>query len=82
MLKRCRTLVISEHNLALIGTRYSYKDYDEFYEKTFLPLPISNEDLLQQPDYEQPVIDAEDEPTSKQEEDSGDDDEFELEDLW
>ena len=50
----CRSLVISEHNLTLIGTRYSFRDYDEYYEQTFLPLPISNEELLQMPDYELP----------------------------
>lgn len=49
-LRDCRSLVISEHNLSLIGTRYSYKDYDEFYERTFAPLQISNEDLLEIPE--------------------------------
>ena len=55
MLQQCRTLVISDHNLALIGSRYSYKDYDAFYEQFFLPLKISNEELLQMPDYELPT---------------------------
>ena len=55
MLQQCRTLVISDHNLALIGSRYSYKDYDAFYEQFFLPLKISNEELLQIPDYELPT---------------------------
>ncbi|MBQ9645577.1 MAG: tetratricopeptide repeat protein, partial [Prevotella sp.] len=55
LLKRCRTLIINEHNLGLIGTRYSYKDYDDFYERTFMPLKISNEELLQIPEsIEQP----------------------------
>ena len=54
MLRYCRTLVVSERNLALLGTRYSFRDYDEFYERTFLTLPISNEELLQMPDYELP----------------------------
>ena len=49
-LRPCRSLVISDINLTLIGTRYSYKDYDEFYEKTFMPLQISNEELLQIPE--------------------------------
>ena len=55
MLHHCRTLVISEQNLALMGTRYSFRDYDEFYERTFLPLKVSNEELLQVPDYELPT---------------------------
>ena len=61
MLRYCRSIVISEHNLTLIGSRYSYRDYDEFYEQTFLPLTISNEELLQKPDYELPQQDDEDE---------------------
>ena len=50
-LRHCRSLVISEHNLTLIGSRYSYKDYDTFYERVFLPMPISNEELLNIPTY-------------------------------
>ena len=54
-LKPCRSLIISEHNLALIGTRYSYRDYDEFYDRFFQPLKISDEELLQIPEsIEQP----------------------------
>ena len=61
MLQNCRTLVISEQNLALIGTRYSYRDYDEFYEQTFLPLKISDEELLQIPENIEQEEEAEDE---------------------
>ncbi len=50
MLRNCRSLVISETNLALMGTRFSFQEYDEFYEKTFMPLEISNEELLQIPE--------------------------------
>ena len=53
-LQRCRSVVISEHNLAFIGTRFSYLDYDAFYEQTFLPLKISNEELLNIPPYTEP----------------------------
>lgn len=81
ILKRCRSLIISEHNLGLIGSRFSYKDYDEFYEKMFMPLPVTNEDLLQKPDYEQPVVDAEDEVAPAQDKDS-EEEVFDLEDLW
>ena len=49
ILTQCRSLVISDVNLPLIGKRFSYRDYDEFYERTFLPLQISNEELLQIP---------------------------------
>ena len=60
LLRQGRSIVISEHNLAFIGTRYSFHDYDEFYEQTFLPLPVSNEELLQMPDYELPTPEDED----------------------
>ena len=63
ILHNCRSLVISEHNLSLIGTRYSYRDYDEYYERTFLPLQISDEELLQIPE------------TIEQEEEEANDDE-------
>ena len=50
ILRRCRSVVISETNLALMGARFSFQDYDEFYEKTFLPLEISDQELLQIPE--------------------------------
>ena len=55
ILQHCRSLVISEHNLSFIGTRYSYSDYDAFYEQVFLPLKISNEELLNIPPYTESV---------------------------
>ena len=49
-LHHTRSIVISQQNLKLIGTRYSYNDYEEFYEKTFMPLSISDEQLLEIPE--------------------------------
>ena len=46
LLRGCRTMIISQPNLALVGTRYSYDDYADFYQRTFLPLPVSDEQLL------------------------------------
>ena len=48
-LKDCRSLIISEVNLALIGTRFSYDDYQQFYEDTFVPMKISEQKLLIEP---------------------------------
>ena len=48
-LKDCRSLIISEANLALIGTRFSYDDYQQFYEDTFVPMKISEQKLLIEP---------------------------------
>ncbi len=61
-LRQCRSLIISDHNFALIGTRYSYKDYDDFYQRTFAPLTISDEELLQIPEAIEQQIDEENAP--------------------
>ena len=56
-LKGCRSLIISETNLQLIGNRFSYDDYQQFYEDTFVPMKISEEKLLIVPEgIEQPDI--------------------------
>ena len=65
-LSHCRRLIISQQNLSLIGTRFSYNDYDEFYEKTFAPLTISDEQLLTIPEQATP-IDPEDLPDDEEE---------------
>ena len=71
-LKDCRSLIISEANLALIGTRFSYDDYQQFYEDTFVPMKISEEKLLIEPaEIEQP--DVEDLPSEQQTEEQKDD---------
>ena len=48
-LKGCRSLIISETNFALIGTRFSYDDYLQFYEDTFVPMKVSEKKLLIEP---------------------------------
>jgi tetratricopeptide (TPR) repeat protein len=78
-LRHCRSIVISEHNLKLIGSRYSYKDYDEFYEHVFLPIPISNEELLNIPTYIGKENDGEETDDATQSTEPEDDDDF---DLW
>ena len=50
LLRHCRTVIISEQNLALLGTRFNYDDYAKFYEQTFVPLEISDVQLLLEPD--------------------------------
>ena len=67
LLRQCRSLVISEHNLTLVGSRYSFHDYDDFYEQYFQPLKISNEELLQMPDYELPTEEEEEEGSDGEE---------------
>lgn len=44
-----RTIIISKTNLPLLGTKYSYDDYDKFYNKHFAPLKVSTMHLLTEP---------------------------------
>jgi len=74
-LKPCRSLIIGEKNLALIGTRFSYEDYQQFYEDTFVPMEVSKQQLLTEPsDVE--ILDPEDFGTTEEESsENGEDDE-------
>ena len=79
--KGCRSIIISEKNLAFLGTRISYDEYQQFYEETFIPLKISEEQLLIVPEGVQ-VLDAEEfgEPQEEagEENDESNEDEDEL----
>jgi hypothetical protein len=46
----CRSLIVSDTNLPFLGTRVSYDEYQQFYEDTFIPLEISEEQLLSVPE--------------------------------
>ena len=89
VLRDCRSIIISESNLALLGTRFSYADYEEFYGKELLPMPISQEQLLTIPDSVEsqdaedlaPSGDDEDEDPNAGTADDGDDDDFMAEPL-
>jgi tetratricopeptide (TPR) repeat protein len=78
-LAKCRSLVISEVNLPLLGVQFSYDDYEQFYEDIFVPMKTSTDKLLIRPkDIE--VVDPEDIPSGKKaatddDEDDEDDDE-------
>ena len=77
-LKPCRSLIIGEKNLALIGTRFSYEDYQQFYEDTFVPMEVSKQQLLTEPsDVE--ILDPEDFGTTEEESsENGEDDDDDL----
>ena len=49
LLQHARVILISEPNLELLGTHYSYNDYADFYEQHFIPLKISTVQLLTEP---------------------------------
>ena len=48
--RKCRHIIISDKNKELLGTQYSYDDYEKFYEKHFIPLRISTVKLLTEPE--------------------------------
>ena len=76
-LRPCLSLIISSQNLALLGSRFTYEEYERFYEETFLPMKISEEKLLIRPDGVE-IIDPEDEGSESEEstedEEDGEDD--------
>lgn len=77
MLRKCRHLIISEHNLKLIGTKYSYNDYESFYEENLAPIPVSDEELLNS---QRPTdIVSDEEETEKTEDENGEEAPVELE---
>ncbi len=50
MLHNCHSLVVSEPNLRLLGTAYSYADYELFFEENIEPTEISPDPLLDEPE--------------------------------
>ncbi len=75
LLQACRSLIISEQNLRLLGTAYSYRDYEIFFEQQIDPVEISTRPLLEEPDVIiQQEEDVEDKPqTEGQEPQTGSD---------
>ena len=63
-LAKCRSLVISEVNLPLLGVQFSYDDYEQFYEDIFVPMKTSTDKLLIRPE-DIEVVDPEDIPSGK-----------------
>ena len=60
----CRSLIISEVNLPLLGVQFSYDDYEKFYEDIFVPMKTSTDKLLIRPE-DIEVLDPEDIPSGK-----------------
>ena len=85
LLEGIRVVLISEENLRLLGTRYSYDDYSEFYDTELSPLDVPEELILDEPtDLETPDPDdipapeegsAEDDGTDESDESGSSDDE-------
>ncbi len=75
MLEGIRTLLISDENLKLLGVKYSFDEYKEFYDEEYAPLKIAPDLILDEPtDIE--IIDPENvvpEENEEYEEDDTDD---------
>lgn len=59
-----RNIVISKVNLALLGDKFSYNDYDEFYQKHFAPLPTPEPTLLNDPHIDPELYNPENQPSA------------------
>ena len=71
LLSGCKAIVISDKNLPLLGTNFSYADYQDFYDKNFAPLMISSQPLLTEPIHVAPKEDAERETSAPAEAKAG-----------
>lgn len=67
----CRRIIISDQNLPLLGTVYSYDDYDIFFREELAPVPVPQQQLLTQPDtiVEEPVKEEEEQQSQEENED-------------
>ena len=79
LLQACRTLIVSEENLRLLGTSYSYQDYEKFFEQKIAPVEISTRPLLEEPEViiqqeelEMPIINGQQPQTGQGQEPSDD----------
>lgn len=80
-LKGCKRIIISEENLKLLGTKYSYEEYDNFFEQALAPLQISNEQLLIIPTTVEQAEDPETEESGNETEEEVDVDDLFMEDV-
>lgn len=67
----CRRIIISDENLPLLGTVYSYDDYDIFFREELAPVPVPQQQLLTQPDtiVEEPAEEEEEQQSQEEDED-------------
>lgn len=65
---KARPILISEENLPLLGTNFSYEEYSKFYDQHFAPLEISTFHLLTEPTEvtTQPMVEPETPTTETQ----------------
>ena len=49
LVAKAKSFVVSVENLALIGSQFSYNDYEAFYKKHFAPIRVTTRYLLSEP---------------------------------
>ena len=69
----CRQIIISDQNLPLLGTVFSYDDYDIFFHEELEPVEVTKQQLLLQPDT---IIEEPDEEDAPPQQEDDDDDLF------
>ena len=77
-LEGIRAILISEANLKLLGTRYSYDEYAEFYEAELSPINVPEDLILDEPTDNFPT-DIDDIPENQEKTDETDDSDDEEE---
>lgn len=78
-LEGIRAILISEANLKLLGTRYSYDEYAEFYDAELSPIGVPEDFILDEPTETFPT-DIDDIPEGEEKTEVDDDDDDETED--
>ena len=75
LLEGIRVVLISEENLKLLGTKFSYEDYTEFYDEKLSGIQLPEQLILDEPT-DLPVVDPEDvpPPSENSDTDGGNDD--------
>lgn len=67
LLKGIRVVLISEQNLGLLGTSFSFDDYKTFYDEHFAPLQVPEDLRLDEP----PFVEEQDEDAPRPQEENG-----------
>lgn len=67
LLKGIRVVLISEQNLGLLGTSFSFDDYKTFYDEHFAPLQVPEDLRLDEP----PFVEGQDEDAPRPQEENG-----------
>ncbi|MGN1256031.1 MAG: tetratricopeptide repeat protein [Bacteroidaceae bacterium] len=80
LLKGIRSLIISEENLKLLGTEYSFDDYKEFYESHFVPMQVPEDLQIDEPT-DLKIIDPDDVEEEEEQEEGSETEDADYDDF-